>query len=1080
MLSANDPADRPIDRFVWRGEPHRLTAARAAINDLWLADEDACVERLAGVARLDPAATARVSRAAADLVARTRAARVTGAGVDALMREYDLSSHEGMVLMCLAEALLRIPDAETADRLIADKLVAGDWDEHLGQSRSLFVNLSTWGLLLTGRFVQLDPAFAAAPVALWKKLLGRIGEPMVRAALRQAMGLIAQQFVMGRTIEAALDRARAAEALGYRHSYDMLGEAALTDADARRHRETYAAAIDAIGRAGAGSDPAARAGISVKLSALHPRYEYAQRERVLRELAPALCALAQRASAAGIGCTIDAEESERLDLSLEVFETVYRSGEFAGYDGLGLAVQAYQKRAIGVVDWVVGLAAQGGRRIPVRLVKGAYWDSEIKRGQERGLPGYPVFTRKCNTDVSYLACARRLLAAGARIYPMFATHNAHTLASVVEMAGARRDFEFQRLHGMGEELYAEVVGPDRLGIACRVYAPVGTHEDLLPYLVRRLLENGANTSFVNRIVDERVPIATIVADPIAAVEGLPRKASARIPLPRDLYGATRLNARGWNFNDPATLAQLGEAMGRAIARERIAAPVIDGQTRTGAATPVVDPADHRRVIGHVRQTDPDAVRIAVGSAAAAQPSWNRTPAAERAAVLRRAADRYEAEAAELMALCVREAGRTLPDAAGEVREAIDFLRYYAARTEADFGAARSLPGPAGESNELWLEGRGVFVCISPWNFPLAIFTGQIAAALAAGNAVLAKPAEQTPLVAARALECLHAAGVPAPVLQYIPGSGPAVGQAAVADPRIAGVAFTGSTATARAIERTLAARDGPIATLIAETGGQNAMLADSSALPEQVVLDAVASAFNSAGQRCSALRALFVQADIAERVLELLRGHMQQLRIGDPALIDTDIGPVIDRAAQRRLEAHRDWIKGQGRVVHELPVPGDCAHGTYVAPLAIEIPSIDRLRQEVFGPILHVVRWRADELDSVIAQINRTGYGLTLGIHSRIDTQVDHVWRRVRAGNVYVNRNMIGAVVGVQPFGGQGLSGTGPKAGGPYTLHRYATERTVTINTAAVGGNASLLAAEDVDAVRAEAQPGVRRGPGPG
>jgi len=1045
-------------RFVWSGPDHRLDGPRAAANALWFADEATVVDSLIAIARLEPAAAARVMKTAEGLVVQTRAARVKGSGVDALMREYDLSSHEGMVLMCLAEALLRVPDAATADRLIEDKLVKGDWNEHLGRSPSLFVNLSTWGLLITGRFVQLDPAFAAEPSALWRKLIARVGEPVVRLALKQAMGLMAKQFVMGRTIEAALERAREAEAIGYRHSYDMLGEAALTTADAKRYLDAYATAIDAIGRAASGAELVERANISVKLSALHPRYDYAQRERVLAELVPGLLMLAERAKAAGIGLTVDAEESERLDLSLEVFERVYRSPTLAGYDGFGLAVQAYLKRGIGAVGWVVALSAEVGRRIPVRLVKGAYWDSEVKRHQERGLPAYPVFTRKCNTDVSYLACARTLLGAGRAVYPMFATHNAHTLASVLEMAGARRDFEFQRLHGMGEELYAQVVGADHLGVACRVYAPVGSHEDLLPYLVRRLLENGANTSFVNRIVDERVAVSEIVSDPVAEVAALTVKPHPRIALPKDIYGKGRMNSRGINLNDPVVLGQLSAAMAAALEKRYVAAPVVDGRTLSGKEKPSLDPTDNRRIAGLILEADADAIKQAVDAAVAAQPAWDMTPAKQRADILRRAADLFEQNYFELMALCTREAGKSLSDGVAEVREAVDFLRYYAQQAEHDFGAGLKMPGPTGESNELWLQGRGVFVCISPWNFPLAIFVGQVAAALAAGNAVLAKPAEQTSIIGARAVALMHEAGVPGGVLNFIPGRGSVVGKIAIADPRVAGVCFTGSNETARTIQRTLAERDsGPIATLIAETGGQNAMLVDSSALPEQVVLDVVASSFNSAGQRCSALRVLFVQEDIAERTLEVLKGYMQQLKVGDPALLETDVGPVIDKAAKEGLDAHRAWIKTQGTVVHELALPELCAHGTFVSPLAVEIPSLDVLKGEVFGPVLHIVRWKASELDEVIAQINRTGFGLTLGIHSRIDRQVDYVQRRVRVGNVYVNRNMIGAVVGVQPFGGQGLSGTGPKAGGPYYLHRFATERTITINTAAVGGNASLL-----------------------
>ena len=1025
------------------------------MGELWLADESACLDALLPLARVDDAARERVRERAAQLVRAVRAERVAAGGVDAFLREYDLSSNEGMVLMCLAEALLRIPDTATADRLIEDRLRQGDWEEHLGASASLFVNASTWGLMLAGRILRLDAGALDDLPGYMRRLVARAGEPVVREALRHAMRMLGRQFVMGRTIDAALERACSPEHRAYRHSYDMLGEAALTADDAQRYFDAYSRSIAAIGTAARDAASVyAAPGISVKLSALHPRYEVAQHTRVLDQLRPRLLALAQHARDAGIGLTVDAEESERLDLSLDLFETVYRTPSLGSYTGFGLAVQAYQKRAIVVIEWLAQLAGSIGRRIPVRLVKGAYWDAEIKRHQERGLAGYPVFTRKAFTDVSYLACARQLLAAGESIYPMFATHNAHTLASVLELAGARRDFEFQRLQGMGEELYAQVVGDRQLGIACRVYAPVGSHEDLLPYLVRRLLENGANTSFVNRIVDARVPVEVIVADPVAEVEALDLRPHPRIPLPRNLFGA-RLNSAGVNLADPAALTALAREM-QAATQPWNAAPLVGGRVLPGKEAPVSNPADRRQVVGTVHEADAAAAVTAARLAAGAQPDWDRTPADARAETLERAADLFEAHRPELMALAVREAGKTIPDAVGEVREAVDYLRYYAQLAREQFAAPRRMPGPTGESNELWLEGRGVFACISPWNFPLAIFTGQVAAALAAGNAVLAKPAEQTPLIASRAVALLHEAGVPGDVLHFLPGAGE-VGARIVADPHVAGVAFTGSTETAQLIHRTLAARDGPLAVLIAETGGQNAMLADSSALAEQVVVDAVTSAFNSAGQRCSALRVLFVQEDIAGRVVDLLAGYMGELRIGDPGWLETDVGPVIDADAQANLERHKAWIRTQGVPIREIPLPPQCVHGTFVAPFAVEIPALDLLEREVFGPILHVVRFSARDLDTVAQSINRAGYGLTLGVHSRIESQAQAFQRRCRVGNVYVNRNQIGAVVGVQPFGGRGLSGTGPKAGGPHYLPRFATERTVTVNTAAVGGNASLL-----------------------
>ncbi len=1044
--------------FVFEGVPPVLTPLRAAINERYLADETGCVNDLLAQAKLDAAARQRIHAQATRLVEAVRRNRTAKGGVEEFLRQYDLSSQEGMVLMCLAEALLRIPDADTADKLIRDKIMNGKWEEHLGASPSLFVNASTWGLMLTGKLIALDQSVERNVSNYMAKLVTRLGEPVIRTAFRQAMRIMGHQFVMGRSIEEALKRAASQEYRVYRQSYDMLGEAALTAEDARRYFDDYTDAIDAIGAAVEKNMRVFDApSISVKLSALHPRYELAQRARVMRELAPMLLALAERARKHAMGLTVDAEEAERLDLSLDIFEAVYRSPSLAGWEGFGLAVQAYQKRAIRVIDWLMALAKDGRRRIPVRLVKGAYWDSEVKRAQERGLDGYPVFTRKPNTDVSYLACARKMLGAREVLYPMFATHNAQTLSSVVEMAGANPEFEFQRLHGMGEELYAEVLGANTLKLNCRVYAPVGSHEDLLPYLVRRLLENGANTSFVNRIIDEKVPVTAIVSDPVAEVEALAVKPHPRIPLPADIYGAKRRNSRGMDLSDVAVLGRLAQDMQKAMQREWFAAPIVGGKVFGGKQKPSLNPADTRQTVGLIHEADADTIRKAVDIAAAAQPAWDMTPAAKRAGILRRGADLFEEHAAELMALCVREAGKSIPDAVSEVREAVDFLRYYAERAEEDFGKPQRLPGPTGESNELWLQGRGVFVCISPWNFPLAIFTGQMSAALAAGNTVLTKPAEQTSLIGAHAVRLLHAAGVPGEVLHFIPGRGSVVGQHAVADARIAGVAFTGSTETAKIIHQTLANRDGIIPVLIAETGGQNAMLVDSSALPEQVVLDVMASAFNSAGQRCSALRVLFVQDEIAPRVMEVLSGYLDELRIGDPAYLDTDVGPVIDAAAKQALDEHKQWVKGQGRVLRELKLPADCVNGTYVAPMVVELPSLDILKHEVFGPVLHVIRFKAGELDAVIESINHTGYGLTLGVHSRIDSQAQYIQRRIRVGNVYINRNIIGAVVGVQPFGGQGLSGTGPKAGGPHYLLRFATERTVTINTAAVGGNATLL-----------------------
>jgi RHH-type proline utilization regulon transcriptional repressor/proline dehydrogenase/delta 1-pyrroline-5-carboxylate dehydrogenase len=1018
----------------------------------WLADETRCVDALLPLARLPTAAAAQVQAHATELVRAVRARKANAGGIDAFLREYDLSSQEGVVLMCLAEALLRIPDAATADRLIEDKLRDGRWHEHLGASGSLFVNASTWALLLAGRVLDLDRGAADDPPGYLARLVSRAGEPLVRQALRQAMRVLGRQFVMGRTIEEAVSRARE-EQPRYLHSFDMLGEAALSAADAQRYLDAYLHAIDVVGADGARH--VHPGGISIKLSALHPRYQVAQWQRVHEELAPQLLALARRAQSHGIPLTVDAEESERLELSLALFENVLRDPSLQGWDGFGLAVQAYQKRAIGVVEWVAALARSSGRRIPVRLVKGAYWDAEIKRAQERGLDGYPVFTRKPSTDVSYLACARALLDASPHVYPMFATHNAHTVCAILALHAGRGDFEFQRLHGMGDELYREVL--DRHAVACRVYAPVGSHEALLPYLVRRLLENGANSSFVHRIVDDKVPVAAIVADPVALVEALPHKAHPRIPRPAELFLPERLNAHGMNLADPRELSDLARRM-QCVAGPWRAAPVVGGREAPGEPRRAVhDPADRRRVVGASEDATAAQVDEAIARAAAAQPAWDLRPAGERAAILRHAADLYERSAPELLALCIREGGRTLPDAVAELREAVDYLRYYAQQAEAQFARPLQLPGPAGEANALTLEGRGVFACISPWNFPLAIFTGQIAAALAAGNAALAKPAEQTALTGAHAIRLLLQAGVPGDVLQFLPGPGTRVGARLVADPRVGGVAFTGSTETAQGIARALAERPGALARFIAETGGQNAMIADSSALPEQVALDALASAFNSAGQRCSALRVLCLQEDLAPRVLELLDGAMQELSIGDPSRLATDIGPVIDHAACEALARHVERMRASGCPVRQLQLTAGCAHGTFFPPTLIEIPSLALLQREVFGPVLHVARYAAASLDATIDAINATGYALTFGIHSRIDSQVQRMQRRSRAGNVYVNRNMIGAVVGVQPFGGRGLSGTGPKAGGPGYLRAFASERTVSVNTAAVGGNATLL-----------------------
>lgn len=1033
---------------------------RRAVRSAYREDETAVVKGLVEAASLPAESLDRVAERARALVAEVRRERIGQGGIDAFLHEYELSSKEGIVLMCLAEALLRVPDSPTIDRLIKDKISTADWEAHLGQSDSLFVNASTWALMLTGRVVRLEDS-ARDFAGTVRRLVHRSGEPVIRRAVVQAMRILGRQFVMGRTIEEAIERAKPDEEAGYRYSYDMLGEAARTQADAERYFQSYRHAIETIGRAGTQRGIDESPGISVKLSALHPRYEFAQRERVMAELAQRLLDLARDAKRADIGFTVDAEEADRLDLSLDVIEVVSGDPSIAGWEGFGLAVQAYQKRALPLIEWLADMAKRHKRRLMVRLVKGAYWDSEIKDAQERGLSGYPVFTRKVSTDVSYLACVKRLLSDAKAFYPQFATHNAHSVAAVLELAGKRRDYEFQRLHGMGEALYAQVLGKKGLNRPVRIYAPVGSHEDLLAYLVRRLLENGANTSFVNRIQDEKLPIDEIVADPVQQARTLTSVPHPRIPLPVELYGRERLNSRGVDLSDPPVLAALGRDMDKRSRKGWSAAPIIGGAEQGGRPRPLLNPANRERQVGEVVEAAPEMVDKALSRARAAQPEWDALGGLRRADCLERLATLMEQKLADLMALCVEEAGKSIPDAVAEIREAVDFCRYYAARAREDFADPRAMPGPTGERNELSLHGRGVFVCISPWNFPLAIFTGQVVAALAAGNAVIAKPAEQTPMIAAAAVGLMHRAGIPDDVLHLLPGEGGAIGARLVADERVSGVAFTGSTETAQAINRKLAQRDGAIATLIAETGGQNAMIVDSTALPEQVVGDVLISSFQSAGQRCSALRVMFLQEETAERTLRMLKGALAELKVGDPAWLATDVGPVIDEEARDMLLGHAKRMAREGRLIGEAPLGPDCEKGTFVAPMAFEIESVSQLQREVFGPILHVVRYRADRLEQVVEAINATGYGLTLGVHSRIDSTVETIRRLARVGNIYVNRNMIGAVVGVQPFGGRGLSGTGPKAGGPHYLHRFATEKVISIDTTAAGGNASLLSLEE-------------------
>ncbi len=1032
---------------------------RTDLRRAYRQEEEACIAE-----RLDQAApAARVHDAAArlaiDLIEGARGKKASG--IDAFLQQYGLDTEEGIALMCLAEALLRVPDAATADALIRDKIGSIEWGEHLGESSSTFVNAATFSLMLTGEVLDPPDARQRGMGSVLKRAMNRLGEPVIRTATGQAMKILGGQFVFGRTIDEALKRAAPERARGITHSFDMLGEAAMTFADAEKYRQAYEAALTRLARE-AGAGVAGSPGISVKLSALHPQYTFFHAAEARAAMVPMIKALAIRARDADIHFTIDAEEAERLELSMDIIEELvadddlFRRPDGSRWEGFGLAIQAYQKRGLWVCDWAGKLARRHGRRLFVRLVKGAYWDSEVKLAQVGGYSDYPVFTRKVATDVSYLACAARLFEHADVLRPAFATHNAYTIAAIKSMSEGKA-FEFQRLHGMGEEVYDALhalEGNQRTPV--RIYAPVGGHKELLAYLVRRLLENGANTSFVNRMGDADIPAADLVGDPVAELAAMHPRRNPAIPLPKDIFGA-RTNSAGIDLSDPLVRGPLLERL-RALDNVHWRAEPTFPAAIAGEAAPVTKPHDPAAIIGTRRDATAEEVDAAFTRAAAIQPGWDALGGEARALLLEEAAELFEHHAAEFLSLCQREAGKTLLDSVLELREAVDFLRYYAAEARRQFAAPTILPGPTGEENTLSLHGRGVFATISPWNFPLAIFIGMASAALAAGNSVIAKPAEQTPLIAALAVKLCHEAGIPPEALQLLPGAG-SVGQMITADPRLAGVAFTGSTETARAINRALANRDGPIATLIAETGGQNAMIVDSSALPEQVVRDVLASSFQSAGQRCSALRVLYLQTDIADPVLAMIRGGFEALHVGDPADLATDVGPVIDEDAKAALDRHVAQCEASGRPVTRLPLPPETAKGCFVAPTIIELGSIRDLSAEHFGPVLHVVRFGADELAQVVDDINATGFGLTLGLHSRIAETRRFVQSRARVGNFYVNRNQIGAVVESQPFGGEGLSGTGPKAGGPHYLARFATERVMTIDTTAAGGNASLLAA---------------------
>lgn len=1041
-----------------------LSALRDTITKAYRMDEAKCLEALIPEATFSDSDSHEIVEAAKQLVVGTRENQKKQSSLDSLLHKYDLSTEEGISLMCMAEALLRIPDSATMDKFISDKLSDGEWRSHLGKDNSLFVNAATWSLLLTGGIY--------APALNNKKTLGsalsrtasKVGSTVIRPIIMQMMKAIGKQFVMGESIESALKRAVEYETKGYTFSYDMLGEAARTEEDAKSYYDAYVGAIEAIGKAAkTGGNPQTNSGVSVKLSGLHPRYEYTKHDQVVEELTPKLLELTKMAKQYNIGLTVDAEEADRLDIMLDVYERVFSDPALDGWNGMGMAVQAYQRRAPHVLDWLAALSRKYGRQMKIRLVKGAYWDAEIKLSQVMGFRDYPVFTRKDSTDVSYIACARKMLANPECFYSQFGTHNAYSVAAIMEMADKSANFEFQCLHGMGAPLYDQIVDKEKFGVPVRIYAPVGTHKDLLGYLVRRLLENGANSSFVNKLADTNTPLDKLIYDPARRIDALESKPHPKIPAPRDIYGAWP-NAIGYDLSDADDRQKMNAGMQRQRASEQnwFAAPIINGSVRkNGESRQTYSPIDKNELLGTVyRATDED-INEALETAVAARKEWAETPVEKRAETLTRIGDMLLEEMAEFAALMSREAGKSLLDCISEVREAADFCHYYAYRAKEDMQPVE-LPGPTGESNVLMLAPRGVIVTIAPWNFPLAIFSGQIVAALVTGNVVIAKPAEQSPMTAYKAVELMHRAGIPKNVLQFTPGRGSEVGAKLVADERIAGVMFTGSTATAKFIEQSLANHKGPFGFLVAETGGQNAMIVDSSALPEQTILDVAMSAFNSAGQRCSALRVLFVQEELAPALLPMLKGYMEQMKIGDPSDLSVDVGPVIDDAALNMLREHYEKMSKHGKLIAEVPMPHGL-NGNYFAPCAFEIEDLSILEGEVFGPFLHVIRYKQNELEKVMQAIIDTQYGLTLGIHSRIDTITEYISTHMPVGNIYINRNMVGAVVGVQPFGGERLSGTGPKAGGPHYLPRLCVERTISNNTTAVGGNARLVSLLEED-----------------
>lgn len=1035
----------------------RPKGIRAKINSAYHAKELDVVTSLIKYADLNHDELESVQKKATYLVTQVRFLRKKSTGIDSFLTEYSLSSDEGIALMCLAEALLRVPDSKTIDNLIKDKLANPDWQSHRGQSSSYFVNATTWALMLTGKILSPEKAENRLSKTL-RKFINRSSEKVVRKAVEKAMRIMSKQFVMGRTIEEALDRAKEKEAKGYRYSYDMLGEAALTKDDAQRYFESYCHAIKTIGKnSPKNGDVYTNGGVSVKLSALHPRYQEYQHERVVLELSEKLLKLAQLAKQFDIALTVDAEESERLDISLDVIEKVFNSDSLDKWEGFGIAVQSYQKRAFYLLDWIASLAKNKNKRIMVRLIKGAYWDSEIKKTQVQGLEDYPVFTRKVFTDVSFQACAKKILTMTDLIYPQFATHNAYSVALILNLVGDYKDFEFQCLHGMGNELYEDIVNNNK--IPCRIYAPVGSHEDLLPYLVRRLLENGANSSFVNRIVDDKAPISDLVKDPVADARKFLDKINQNIPLPKNIFQPHRMNSNGIDVIDRDKRRKLQIEFEKAGSNWK-AGPLIAGKKISyRSAQSVFSPQNLNQEIGKVVEASEKDIEQAILKAQETYTNWQKTPVAIRKELIEKFAEQMQANSATFLKMACLEAGKTFNDAVAELREAVDFCYYYANEALSLMQTTRNLQGYTGETNEYSLHPRGIVLCISPWNFPLAIFVGQVIAALSVGNCVIAKPAEQTPIIAHFAVQLMHKVGIPAGVVQLLPGKGEVVGAKLVQDKRIKGVIFTGSTETAAIINHTLATRGGEIIPLIAETGGQNAMIVDSSALLEQVVVDVITSSFGTAGQRCSAMRVLYVQEDIYPKFITMLTGAMQELKIGDPAWLATDIGPVIDSLALKVLQSH---VKSfQNKIIYQCELSDECKNGHFIQPTAIGIDNIAALTREVFGPILHIIKYKRKNLDKIIDEINSTEYGLTLGIHSRINSTVEYIKDRVHVGNTYVNRNMIGAVVGLQPFGGEGLSGTGPKAGGPLYLQRLCHERVCTVDTTAAGGNASLMSLPD-------------------